>query len=114
MPHEEVTFRASGPLGVLETEGLSALGSYREQGLVVKTTAKTLGGQEVHCDFLKVDATAVTSTKVSLEDWILSILPLMTDSVASDEFGVREIRFEPGSPEIQLPTSLRDSRDQEQ
>ncbi|MFI2509975.1 hypothetical protein [Streptomyces sp. NPDC018972] len=77
---ESFTVEAEGSRRVLETESLSALPpSYLKKTRVVRATATTAAGQEIHCDFLERDATAVTSARVSLEDWLRSALPLLWD-----------------------------------
>lgn len=77
---ESFTVEAEGGRSVLATESLSALPpSYLKKTRVVRATATTRGGQEIHCDFLERDATAVTSTRVSLENWLGSALPLLWD-----------------------------------
>ncbi|MEU0391113.1 hypothetical protein [Streptomyces chartreusis] len=77
---ESFTVEAEGSRSVLDAESLSALpASYLQKTRVVRSTAQTPGGQEIHCDFLQRDATAVTSARVSLEDWLGSALPLLWD-----------------------------------
>ncbi|MFE3217654.1 hypothetical protein [Streptomyces antimycoticus] len=77
---ESFTVQAQGIHSVLQAESLSALpSSYLDNARVVRATAKSPGGQEVHCDFLERDATAITSARVSLEDWLSSGLPLLWD-----------------------------------
>ncbi|MEW2160483.1 hypothetical protein AB0950_35215 [Streptomyces sp. NPDC007189] len=77
---ESFTVEAEGSGSVLEAESLSALPeSYLAKTRVVRATAQTPGGQEIHCDFLERDATAVTSARVSLDDWLGSALPLLWD-----------------------------------
>ncbi|MGW0206135.1 hypothetical protein ACWDZ8_10045 [Streptomyces sp. NPDC003233] len=78
---ESFTVEAEGSASVLEAESLSALpGSYLAKTRVVRATAETPGGQEVNCDFLERDATAITSARISLEDWLGSALPLLWDA----------------------------------
>ncbi|MFF8291439.1 hypothetical protein ACF068_19715 [Streptomyces sp. NPDC016309] len=77
---ESFTVEAQGIRSVLLAESLSALpASYLEKARVIRATAKSPGGQEIHCDFLERDATAVTSARVCLEDWLGSALPLLWD-----------------------------------
>ncbi|MGW5610438.1 hypothetical protein ACWEWI_30965 [Streptomyces sp. NPDC003753] len=75
---ESFTVEAEGNRSVLATESLSALpASYLQKTRVVRATATTPGGQEIHCDFLERDASAVTSARITLEDWLRSALPLL-------------------------------------
>ncbi|MFE9429674.1 hypothetical protein [Streptomyces sp. NPDC006640] len=77
---ETFTVEADGSRSVLDSESLSALpASYLDRARAVRATAKAPSGQEIHCDFVERDATAVTSARVSLADWLGSALPLLWD-----------------------------------
>jgi hypothetical protein len=75
---ESLTVEAQGRQSVLETKTFSSLpDSVLVPSRVTKATSNTLSGQEIHCDFIERDARAVTSARISLEDWLLAALPLL-------------------------------------
>lgn len=75
---ESLTIEAQGRKSVLETKTFSSLPeSVLGPSRVIKATSNTPSGQEIHCDFVERDARAVTSARISLEDWLLAALPLL-------------------------------------
>jgi hypothetical protein len=75
---ESLTVEAQGRQSVLETRTFSSLPeSVLVPSRVTKATSNTPSGQEIHCDFVERDARAVTSARISLEDWLLAALPLL-------------------------------------
>ncbi|MFD3848726.1 hypothetical protein ACFWVB_22875 [Streptomyces microflavus] len=81
---ETFTVEAEGNGSVLEAESLSALPeSYLGDARAVRATCKTLSNQEIRLDFMSLDASAVTSARITLHDWVTVALPLLWE--VSDE-----------------------------
>lgn len=90
---ESLTVEAQGRQSVLETKTFSSLpASVLAPSRVTKATSNTRSGQEIHCDFVERDARAVTSARISLEDWLFAALPLLWP-IDSDELPRLEDSF---------------------